>query len=42
MLGASVTVGPLEALKERLEDDGFIPIYGKSEKREYVAQLENA
>ena len=42
MLGTNVTVGPLETLREKLEDDGFIPIYGNLEKREYVAQLEYA
>lgn len=42
MLGTSVIVGPLGPLREKLEDEGFVPIYGKLEKREYVAQLEDA
>jgi len=40
--GAPVIVGPLQELREKLEDDGFIPIYGFPVKREYVAQFEAA
>ena len=42
LLGAPVRVGPAEDLREHLEDHGFIPAYGTSVKRNYVAQLEVA
>jgi hypothetical protein len=42
ILGAPVRVGPAEGLREHLEDRGFIPAYGASVKRNYVAQLEVA
>jgi len=34
-----VTVGPLEHLRDDLEDNGFIPIYAATEHRRYVAQI---
>ena len=42
ILGVPVRVGPAEGLREHLEDRGFIPAYGTSVKRNYVAQLEVA
>lgn len=37
MLAATVKVGPLETLREDLEDQGMLPVYPGSTRRTYVA-----
>jgi hypothetical protein len=40
MLSVRVTVGPLENLRDDLEDNGIIPIYTSLQRRQYVVQVD--
>lgn len=39
MFSGDVTVGPLESIREDLQDRGILTVYAASERRTYVAQV---
>jgi hypothetical protein len=39
MFSGTVRVGPLESIREDLQDRGILPVYAASERRTYVAEV---